>query len=313
MDAFKSVEIERMRLGGNEGWRKFYEQHESTSGNIRWDEGTDPDRYTSDIGEEWKERLTCKVEGKEYVPSEKKPAPVKSTSSFKSQPRSGTPLSGTASRSHSPGQGGGAGAGPGGKVKVDDQYFARLGADNASRPDNLHPSQGGKYGGFGNTPGPAAQSQGSMMSFDDVQKDPMAALTKGFGWFTTTVSKTAKNVNDGFIQPAAKNVRTPILLSLPLRNHQIFEQIMVEADTLARSLETQTLLSKLSLQQRNLRSKPSRQGSQHLTASTVSSRATSHREAQGWTRVVGASGMTSLTWRNRNSRPTAQSGPVQWA
>jgi ADP-ribosylation factor GTPase-activating protein 1 len=205
MDAFKSVEIERMRLGGNEGWRKFYEQHESTSGNIRWDEGTDPDRYTSDVGEEWKERLTCKVEGKEYVPSEKKPAPVKSTSSFKSQPRSGTPLSGTASRSHSPGQGGGAGAGPGGKVKVDDQYFARLGADNASRPDNLHPSQGGKYGGFGNTPGPAAQSQGNLMSFDDVQKDPMAALTKGFGWFTTTVSKTAKNVNDGFIQPAAKN------------------------------------------------------------------------------------------------------------
>lgn len=206
MDAFKSVEIERMRLGGNAGWRKFYEQHEP---GVRWDDGTDADRYTGDIGEEWKERLTCKVEGKEYVPSEKKPAAA--SKPVRQQSRTGTPLSGTISRSDSNGQGG-----AGGKVKVDDQYFARLGADNASRPDNLHPSQGGKYGGFGNTPGPAAQGQGGI-SFDDVQKDPVAALTKGFGWFTTTVSKTAKNVNDGFIQPAAKNVcspPSPIILSL---------------------------------------------------------------------------------------------------
>lgn len=205
-----------MRLGGNEGWRKFYEQHESTGGaSVRWDEGTDADRYTGEAGEEWKERLACKVEGKEYVPSEKKPAPPpKSGASIRQQSRSGTPMSGQAgSRNQSPGQG--AGPGAPGKVKVDDQYFARLGADNASRPDNVHPNQGGKYAGFGNTPGPAAQNQGAGLSFDEVQKDPVAALTKGFGWFTTTVSKTAKNVNDGFIQPAAKNVSLiPPLLPL---------------------------------------------------------------------------------------------------
>ena len=207
MDAFKSVEIERMRLGGNDGWRRFYEQHEP---GVRWDEGTDADRYTGDVGEEWKERLTAKVEGREYVATErKKQQPV--AKPVRQQSRTGTPLSGTASRSDSPG-GGGQGAG---KVRVDDQYFARLGADNASRPDNLPPSQGGKYGGFGNTPGPAAgQGQGGI-SFDDMQKDPMAALTKGFGWFTTTVSKTAKNVNDGFIQPAAKNVCLSLHLSPP--------------------------------------------------------------------------------------------------
>ena len=312
MDAFKSVEIERMRLGGNEGWRKFYEQHESTGGSIRWDEGTDADRYTSDVGEEWKERLTCKVEGKEYVPSEKKPAPLKPTSSFKQQQRSGTPLSGTASRSHSPGQGGGAGAGPGGKVRVDDQYFAQLGANNASRPDNLPPSQGGKYGGFGNTPGPAGQGQANMMSFDDVQKDPMAALTKGFGWFTTTVSKTAKNVNDGFIQPAAKNVCT----SLPsLRQHGLlvaWHNMNNAANSLHHSLEIQTLPSKLSSQQHNWRSRPSRQESQRQMASTVSWRAMRHREAQGWMRIAGASGTTSPIWRIRNSNPTVQLGRAPW-
>ncbi|KAI4271287.1 MAG: hypothetical protein L6R38_006903 [Xanthoria sp. 2 TBL-2021] len=36
---------------------------------------------------------------------------------------------------------------------------------------------------------------------DEFQKDPVAALTKGFGWFTTTVGKSAKSVNDGWIQP----------------------------------------------------------------------------------------------------------------
>jgi ADP-ribosylation factor GTPase-activating protein 1 len=205
MDAFKSVEIERMRLGGNDGWRKFYETHEDTdkTGGVSWDAGTDADRYTSDVGEEWKERLTCKVEGREYVPGEKKKPASSSTGKRQSPaPRSGTPLSG------SRGEGGGAGQPqPGGKAKVDDQYFAKLGADNASRPDNLPPSQGGKYAGFGNTPGPASQSSNTGISFDDVQKDPVAALTKGFGWFTTTVTKTAKTVNDGYIQPTAKQVR----------------------------------------------------------------------------------------------------------
>ena len=209
MDAFKSVEIERMRLGGNEGWRNFFEQHEDTQmRGLTWDDATIAERYSGEVGEEWKDRLTCKIEGKEYTPGEKKPATSKPAA--KPTSRSDTPLSGTAgSRNESP-----TGA-SGGKVKVDDQYFSRLGAENASRPDNLHPSQGGKYAGFGSTPAPAQSSGGAMPSFDDVQKDPMAALTKGFGWFTSTVSKTAKNVNDGYIQPTAKQVRYHILLPLP--------------------------------------------------------------------------------------------------
>lgn len=209
MDAFKAIEIERMRLGGNDGWRRFYEEHEP---GVTWDNGTESERYTGDVGEEWKDRLTAKVEGREYVASEKKPAPIKKTPTNPTTKtsRSGTPLSGTASRSESPGQQ----SQQGGKVKVDDQYFARLGADNASRPDDLPPSQGGKYAGFGSTPAPAAQSS-SAPTFDDVQKDPVAALTRGFGWFTSTVSKTAKNVNDGYIQPASKQVCFPLLPFCP--------------------------------------------------------------------------------------------------
>lgn len=206
MDAFKASEIERMRLGGNENWKKFFEEHEDTQmTGLSWDDATIAERYSGEVGEEYKERLSCKVEGKDYVPGEKKPAaPAAASAPAKQGPLSGTTRSSsgsrTQSRTQSPGQGQ-----QGGKVKVDDKYFARLGADNASRSEDLPPSQGGKYAGFGNTPMPAQSSSG-LPNFDDVQKDPLAAITKGFGWFTSTVSKTAKNVNDGYIQPTAKQV-----------------------------------------------------------------------------------------------------------
>ena len=199
-----------MRLGGNEGWRTFFEEHEDTKmTGVGWDDATIAERYSGEVGEEWKERLTAKVEGREYVKGESQKrvtSPPAVGGSARQSPRTGTPLSGTANRSDSMGSNGNSTSG--GKVKVDDRYFAKLGADNASRPDHVPPSQGGKYAGFGNTPGPAAGGQGSggAPTLDEVQKDPMAALTKGFGWFTSTVSKTAKNVNDGYIQPTAKQV-----------------------------------------------------------------------------------------------------------
>ncbi|KAJ4165050.1 hypothetical protein LMH87_006697 [Akanthomyces muscarius] len=207
MDAFKASEIERMRLGGNENWRQFFDEHDDTQmRGISWDDATIAERYSGEVGEEYKERLTCKVEGKDYVPGEKKPAaPAAKAQAPGATSRTGTPLSGTAhgnSRSQSPAQS--TGGGGNGKVKVDDRYFAKLGADNASRPDDVPPSQGGKYAGFGSMPASnKSSSNNALPNFDDVQQDPFAAISKGFGWFTSTVTKTAKTVNDGYIQPTA--------------------------------------------------------------------------------------------------------------
>ncbi|KAI0132234.1 zinc finger protein gcs1 [Xylariales sp. AK1849] len=206
MDAFKQAEIERMRLGGNTGWRKFWEDHEDTKMmGVTWDDATIAERYSGEVGEEWKERLSAKVEGREYVPGEKKSTPQATASkpAPKQISRTGTPLQGVTTgggRTASPSR-------PGGKAKVDDKYFARLGADNASRPVDLPPNQGGKYAGFGNMPAPAQNPAGQgIPNLDELQKDPLAALGKGLGWFTSTVSKTAKTVNSDFIQPTAKQI-----------------------------------------------------------------------------------------------------------
>jgi ADP-ribosylation factor GTPase-activating protein 1 len=99
------------------------------------------------------------------------------------------------------------GGGPGAQKEKNEAYFARMGAENASRPDDLPPNQGGKFGGFGSSYVPEPnQGQASIPGVDDFQKDPVAALTKGFGWFTTTVGKTAKTVNDGWVQPGIQKV-----------------------------------------------------------------------------------------------------------
>lgn len=214
MDAFKPAEIERMRLGGNQSWREFFEGHDETKMlGVGWDDATIAERYGGVVGEEWKERLSAKVEGKEYIPGEKRtasasPAPSSGAGAgagtaapTRSAPRANTLGDDSSSRNASPGPGGG------GKVKVDDRYFARLGADNANRPADLPPSQGGKYAGFGSTPTPQSRNDDAALpGLDDLQKDPIAALTKGFGWFTTTVTKTAKTVNNDYIQPTAKQL-----------------------------------------------------------------------------------------------------------
>jgi len=165
----------------------------------RWDDATIAERYSGEVGEEYKERLTAKVEGKEYVPGSK--PPPSSTTSRSQTPRSQTPQgarnTSTPSATSVPA--------PGSKAKVDDKYFASLGHANASRPDDLPPSQGGKYAGFGSAP-PEPRREAALPGFDDLQKDPVAALSKGFGWFTTTVGKTAKQVNEGWVQPTAAKV-----------------------------------------------------------------------------------------------------------
>lgn len=213
MDAFKSSEIERMRLGGNAAWRDFFEKHPDTKmRGLAWDDATIAERYSGEVGEEWKERLSAKVDGREYVPSERKKATVASPAASALPSKNGSlggnaSLGGSRTASPSLSSGAGTGVGAAGKIKVDEKYFARLGAENANRSEDLPPNQGGRYGGFGNMPPPSARpGDSSLPAFEDLQRDPVAALSKGFGWFTSTVTKTAKTVNSEYIQPTAKQV-----------------------------------------------------------------------------------------------------------
>ncbi|KAF2144125.1 uncharacterized protein K452DRAFT_223500 [Aplosporella prunicola CBS 121167] len=222
MDAFKGAELTRMKNGGNKPWQDFFNAHSSNQLEGRtFDDCTINERYDSEAGDEWKERLTAKVEGKEYVPgpkTERRAAPAK-----KEPALGGTrmPGSGPSSRAQTPlspdrfesvpGRAASPSLGTASLTKKaqNEAYFARMGAENANRSADLPPNQGGKYAGFGSDPTPAAGSSAAgpgIPGIDDFQKDPVAALTRGFGWFSTTVQKTAKTGYDGWVKPGMEKI-----------------------------------------------------------------------------------------------------------
>jgi len=203
MDAFKAAEIERMRLGGNAPWRAFFDAHpDNVAAGVAWDDATIKERYEGPVGHEWKERLTAKVDGTEYVPGTRSAPPAARMDAFRPPPRSATTPTITTQGRASPAPSASSG---GGRAKVDDRYFSRLGSANASRPADLPPSQGGKYAGFG-CEMPAPPRREGPPGLEELQRDPVAALTRGFGWFGGVVGKTARQVNEGYIAPAAQRV-----------------------------------------------------------------------------------------------------------
>ncbi|KAK5118410.1 hypothetical protein LTR62_002924 [Meristemomyces frigidus] len=211
MDALKAGEVKKMELGGNKPWKDFFNAHSSNKLVARDFEGcTISERYDSEAGEEWKERLSAKVEGRDFDPSaiapKAKTIPKAATVEDAINTPTGSGRNTPLPRVTSPPQ---RNLPPGQKVQ-NEAYFARKGAENNSRPDNLAPNQGGKYGGFGSggaEPSSNSGNQRSIPTTDDFQKDPMAALTKGFGWLSSTVSKQAATVHQNIIQPTVKSVQ----------------------------------------------------------------------------------------------------------
>ena len=93
-------------------------------------------------------------------------------------------------------------------------YFTTLGKENANRPLDLPPSQGGRYTGFGNTPTPAeppsfALSSAAAPSLSDFQENPKAALSKGWSLFSAAVMGASRVVSENVIQPGVEKVTDP--------------------------------------------------------------------------------------------------------
>ncbi|KAL8965530.1 MAG: hypothetical protein Q9197_006469 [Variospora fuerteventurae] len=196
MDAFKGHEIARMQRGGNERWKRFWAEKSGRGWkNLPGELKAFEEVYGGDVGEEWRERLGCEVEGREFLglPEKKKKEVVmrrrETVEEEEEKACEEVMMMTTTGRS---------------QKEMNEDFFARKGGENERRREDLPPSQGGKYAGFGSSqPAAAITASGEegMPGVDEFQKDPVAALTKGFGWFTTTVGKGAKSVNDGWVKP----------------------------------------------------------------------------------------------------------------
>ncbi len=221
MDAFKQNEILRMQHGGNKAWQDFYNSNIGIkNGGKSFEDSSIKERYESDVGDEWKEKLSAKVEDRDFDretwkkerENYKAKAAATHNNSRTQTPTGSGPRKGasgivssssnanTTDRSESPASRSNPSL-PLSQKEQKEAYFSQLGAANASRPDHLPPSQGGRLGGFGSSPPPTDPSQPQ-----ESQADPIATLTQSLSWFTTSLSRTAKTVNETYIQPTAKNI-----------------------------------------------------------------------------------------------------------
>ncbi|KAI9729858.1 MAG: Zn finger-containing GTPase- Activating Protein for ARF [Cirrosporium novae-zelandiae] len=247
MDSLKTPELKRMELGGNDRWKDFFNAHDVNKSQGRtFEELTIKERYEGEVAEEWRRRLAARAEGKEFVPltveekarlngSINSPATsntgvgVTRSSSIIRQSRSRTANSSSStshlrknesiSSSSTPRSGSPQKPSlPPSQKEKNEAYFAKMGAANAGRSEHLPPSQGGKYAGFGSDPFPDSRGDENgngegPPGLDEWQKDPVGALTKGFGWFTTTVGKGAKQVNDEWLVPGVQKIQQSDALS----------------------------------------------------------------------------------------------------
>lgn len=187
-----------MDKGGNKALKEYWATCPEFSESM-----SIPDRYSAPFSQDYKEKLSALAEGREWTG----PAP-RTASAAPKRTGTGTPRgmgSGTP-RDSSPALSGG----PRTQKERNEDFFAKKGSENLSRRDDVPPSQGGKYAGFGSAPLDEGSSVGGggggIAGWDDVTKDPVAALSKGWGFFASTVAKGAKTVNEVVVKPTAQMV-----------------------------------------------------------------------------------------------------------
>ncbi|KAJ1847754.1 Zn finger-containing GTPase- Activating Protein for ARF [Coemansia sp. RSA 2703] len=241
MDNWTPEQVKRMELGGNAKANAFFRSQPDYKDGM-----SIKDKYNSRFAELWRQKLTAECEGRPWVapPAGSSLSPPArsntsspgllsgshaqrktfgnnnnnggSSSAIGSSPAFGNSRSQTPdpARTGSPSTFGGAS-----QNQRNQEYFARLGQENSTRREDLPPSQGGKYSGFGSTPiVPAANRSTSSSSFSaqDVINDPSAVLSKGWSLLATgaqsalsTLGTVAGTINESYVRPAAEKIQDP--------------------------------------------------------------------------------------------------------
>ncbi|OQR78252.1 ADP-ribosylation factor GTPase-activating protein 1-like [Tropilaelaps mercedesae] len=148
MDKWKDQELEKMHVGGNSKAKEFLEEQNDWS----WDMDI-WERYNTKAAALLRDKISTEAKGEEWS-LETSSARIYQNHAI---PRKSQP-SATAGKSQISGGGQNWTSNGGAYQSISaeeisrqkDSFFSRVQAENATRPDNLPPSQGGRYAGFGN-------------------------------------------------------------------------------------------------------------------------------------------------------------------
>lgn len=207
MDKWKDIELEKMKAGGNRKAREFFDSQDD------WDDTLPIGRkYNTRAAALYRDKIACLAQGKAWDQASAmgriKDAGFGGGSSSSSSHSSGVGSGGMShSRSsgsvQSSGYSGSSGGYQNGGGYQDmsyqqfntaefksqkEEFFSRRQEENASRPENLPPNQGGKYSGFGYTMDPPPRSQSHEL-FDTVQ----SSIATGWNVFSKVANVAKEN------------------------------------------------------------------------------------------------------------------------
>eukprot|EP00053_Salpingoeca_punica_P009739 m.87676 g.87676 ORF g.87676 m.87676 type:complete len:388 (+) comp15139_c0_seq3:75-1238(+) len=186
MDKWKDEELERMKVGGNAACKAWFDSQPDYKPNM-----TLTDKYNTRAAALYRDKIATEARGQswsiESSPARTyKPLYVPSTSMPGASPASVSPGNGSSSGGSNGGERFGNGMTVAEVSSRKEDYFSRLQAQNASRSADLPPSQGGKYGGFGNTPAPSSSGG------DDL----LGSITAGWNIFATSAAQLAASATE---------------------------------------------------------------------------------------------------------------------
>lgn len=209
MDQFKEDELKSMELGGNTAFNDYMHGHQiELSLPAKF-------KYDNPIAVDYKNKLKALVEGTEFEELEHldfDPASLVAAASADADNKTIITGSGDVIKSSSNTS----------ASTPTAEFLEKMGKKNSERPENLPPSQGGKYSGFGNSPVTTNEKKGPSVTFDKFQKDPLGTLTSGWGIFSAAINKTVADVQENVIKPHVEQYNNGELQEETMRAAQQF-------------------------------------------------------------------------------------------
>ncbi|PVU90552.1 hypothetical protein BB559_004569 [Furculomyces boomerangus] len=235
MDKWSQEQLKRMQIGGNKKALEFFK----TQPDYR-DGMTIKEKYTSRFADLWKQKVTAECEGRSWtappsVSNEKtiRSANINSNAPYKNKTLTNPQKFGSNasinrtnsaldfSRSSSPDSFSSASnnrsvSNINPEKAAKEQYFSKLGSINQERPDNVPPSQGGRYVGFGSSVPTQEPTRNETFNPREIVDDPSAVLYKGFSFLSSgaaaavgTLGNVVGSINENYIKPTTTKVLDP--------------------------------------------------------------------------------------------------------
>ncbi|XP_012287418.1 ADP-ribosylation factor GTPase-activating protein 1 isoform X2 [Orussus abietinus] len=195
MDKWKDLELQKMSVGGNRKARKFFEFQPD------WDDRMPfLQKYNTRSAAMYRDMIATLARGEEWnpIPSNAKDCGSshqenrQNCNSYQGEQSSYQNINSPSFKSQT------------------ESFFTRKQNENADRPENLPPNQGGKYGGFGYQMDPPPRS--SSQEFFDTA---VSSLASGWSILSTSATKIASKATENAIKIggiATQKVREGTLL-----------------------------------------------------------------------------------------------------